>query len=81
MTAMTKQVTCAALDGVEKKRRTTRSKPNVRVVYEKSKKPDPRACIPGGLTNIDTNNSTHQRKVKMEKKTVKYLNHRTLQRL
>lgn len=70
-TAITKHVTCAALDGVEKNRRSTKSRPSVKVVYEKSKKPEPRECIPGGLTKIDTNNKTHQRKVMTAKMTVK----------
>jgi hypothetical protein len=50
-------------------------------VYEKSKKPEPRECIPGGLTKIETSNRVHQRNVMMAKRTVKYLKSRTVQRL
>jgi hypothetical protein len=57
------------------------SNPRVRVVYEKSKNPDPLECIPGGLTKIDTNNKTHHKNVMMAKKTVKYLENRTLAKL
>jgi hypothetical protein len=71
MAAMTKHVTCAALDGVEKKIRTRRRRPRVRVVYEKWKNPEPRECMVGGLIKIDTSKSTHQRVVTIEKKTVK----------
>ena len=72
---------CAALDGVEKNRRTMSRTPRVRVVYEKSKKPEPRLCIPGGLTKIETSRSVHHRKVATVKMTVKYLKARTVQRL
>jgi hypothetical protein len=34
-----------------------------RLVYEKSKKPEPRECMPGGLTKMLTRSSTHQKKV------------------
>jgi hypothetical protein len=71
MTVMTKHVTCPALEGVEKNRRTIRRSPKVKVVYEKSKKQEPREYTPGGLTKIDTNSSTHQRKLMMVKSTVK----------
>jgi hypothetical protein len=81
MTAITRLVICAALDGAAKNRRTVRRYPAVRVVYEKSKNPDPRECMPGGLTKIETRSSAHQRKVMMRKNTVKYLRNRTLQRL
>jgi hypothetical protein len=69
--AIRRHVNCAAFEGVEKKRRTIKRMPSDKVVYEKSKKPDPRECIPGGLTKMDTRSSTHQRKVTMVKKTVK----------
>jgi hypothetical protein len=71
ITEMTSDVTWPALDGVEKKRSTTSSRPRVKVVNEKSKNPDPRECIPGGLMKIETNNKTHQRKVMMAKSTEK----------
>jgi hypothetical protein len=71
ITEMTSDATWPALDGVEKKRSTTSSKPRVKVVNEKSKNPDPRECIPGGLMKIETNNKTHQRKVMMAKSTEK----------
>jgi hypothetical protein len=71
MTAMARQDTWPALDGVEKNKRLTRRVPRVRVVYEKSKKPEPRECIPGGLMKMDTNSRTHQRRVTMVKSTVK----------
>ncbi len=70
-----------ALDGEEKKRSETRSVPIVRVVYEKSKKPEPRECIIGGETNVETNNSNHQRKVTTRNRTVKERRKRTAQRL
>lgn len=69
--ASTKHAIWAALDGEEKKRRTVKSRPKVRVVKEKSKNPEPRECIPGGLMKMDTKSSTHHRKVIMAKKTVK----------
>jgi hypothetical protein len=81
MAAITRLVTCTALEGAEKNRRTVARYPAVRVVYERSKNPDPRECMPGGLTKIATSSSTHQRKVIMRKNTVKYLRNRTLQRL
>jgi hypothetical protein len=71
MTEMTRHVTWPALDGVEKNRRTIRSRPSVKVVNEKSKKPEPRVCIPGGLMKIETKSRTHQRKLMMAKSTVK----------
>jgi len=45
--------------------------PRVKVVYEKSKNPDPLECIPGGLTKMETSNRTHHKKVMMAKNTVK----------
>jgi hypothetical protein len=39
--AITKHVTCVAVEGVEKNRRMISRRPRVKVVYEKSKKPDP----------------------------------------
>jgi hypothetical protein len=78
---MTRHVTCAAFEGVAKNRRTMRRVAVVRVVYEKSKKPEPRECMPGGLMNMDTSSNTHHRKLITRKKTVKYLKNRTLQRL
>ena len=67
----TRLPTCIGLEGVEKKRIATRRLPRVRVVYEKSKKPEPRECIMGGLTKMETRSSTHQRKVIMAKRTEK----------
>jgi hypothetical protein len=55
--------------------------PVVIVVYEKSKKPDPRECIPGGLMKMATSKSTHHRKLRTRKRTVKYRRNRTLHRL
>jgi len=43
----------------------------VRVVKEKSKKPEPRECIMGGDTKIATRSSTHHTKVMRAKRTVK----------
>ena len=81
MTEMIKLDIWPALEGVEKNKRTVRRRPKVKVVKEKSKKPEPRECIPGGLMKMDTSNRTHQRNVMMEKNTVKYRKNRTLQRL
>jgi hypothetical protein len=61
--------TCIALDGVAKKMMASRRFPRVRVVKEKSKKPDPLECMVGGLMNIDTSSRTHQRKVTIRKST------------
>lgn len=80
-TAMTRHATCSAFEGVEKNRSRTSKRPSVKVVYEKSKKPEPRECIPGGLTKIETSSSTHHKKVRAAKKTVKYLMNRTDHRL
>jgi len=71
ITAMIKVVTCPALDGVAKNSRTTKRRPRVKVVYEKSKNPDPRECMPGGLTKMETSSRTHQRKVIIAKNVVK----------
>jgi hypothetical protein len=71
MTEIARHVTWPALEGVEKNRRTIRSRPRAKVVNEKSKKPEPRECIPGGLMKIDTSNRAHQRKLMMVKSTVK----------
>ena len=60
-----------ALEGVEKKRMATSKLPRVRVVYEKSKKPEPRECIMGGLTKIETRRRVHQRKLIMRKRIQK----------
>jgi len=60
-----------ALDGEEKKRSETRSIPTVRLVYEKSKKPEPRECIIGGETKAETNNRAHHMKVMARNRTVK----------
>jgi hypothetical protein len=68
--AMMADETLMAFEGDEKKRRATRRFPTVKVVYEKSKKPDPRVCMPGGEMNIETSNKTHQRKVMTRKRTV-----------
>lgn len=57
------------------------SRPRVKVVYEKSKKPEPLECMPGGETKIDTSSNTHHRNVMMANKTVKYRKNRTLHRL
>ena len=73
--------TWAALDGDEKKSSMVIKSPRVKVVKEKSKNPEPRECIPGGLMKIDTNRSTHHRKLITAKRTVKYRKKRTLQRL
>ena len=52
--AMTADVTLMALAGEAKNRTATMRFLVVRQVYEKSKKPDPRECIPGGDTNRET---------------------------
>lgn len=78
---MTKLAHSMPLDGTEKNSMADRSAPAVRVVKEKSKKPDPRECIKGGLTKIDTRSSTHQRKVMTRKRIEKYRRALTLQRL
>jgi len=81
MVPISKHVTCAALEGVAKNKRIMRRSPRVSVEYEKSKNPDPRECIPGGLTKIDTSCNTHQKNVINVKSAVKKRNVRTLQRL
>jgi len=68
--AMTADVTLMAFAGEAKNRTATMRFPIVRQVYEKSKKPDPRECIPGGDTNRETRSSTHQRKEMTRKRTV-----------
>lgn len=55
--------------------------PTVRVVYEKSVKPEPRLYINGGLTKMDTSRKTHQTKLTARKRQVKKRRARTLQRL
>ena len=52
--AMTADVTLMAFAGEAKNRTATMRFLVVRQVYEKSKKPDPRECIPGGDTNRET---------------------------
>ena len=71
ITAKAKQATWAALLGEEKNKRTVRRRPKVKVVKEKSKKPEPRECIPGGLMKMETSNKTHHKNVMIAKKTVK----------
>ena len=71
MTERIKLDTCAAFDGVEKNSKRTKRRPNVNVVYEKSKNPEPRVFIPGGLMKIETSNKVHHRKVIIAKKVVK----------
>lgn len=53
----------------------------VRVVNEKSKKPDPRLLIPGGLTKIDMSSRIHQRSDINNTVRVSPLRARTLHRL
>jgi hypothetical protein len=50
-------------------------------VYAKSKKPDPRLCMPGGDTKMDTKRSTHQRKETIRKRMVRYRIARTVHKL
>ena len=59
------------LEGTVKNSMAMSRLPIVRVVYEKSKNPEPRECIIGGLTKMDTSRSTHQRKVMMMKRVEK----------
>lgn len=67
--AMMRLPTSIGLEGIEKNRIATRRLQSVRVVYEKSKKPEPRECIVGGLTKMDTRSNTHHRKLMMKKRT------------
>jgi hypothetical protein len=69
------------LEGAEKKRMATKRLPAVRVMYEKSKKPEPLVCRPGGETKMHTKSRTHQMKLMRKKRTVRYLRKRTVQRL
>lgn len=80
-TEIIRHVTCSALDGVAKNSSTMSRRPMANVVYEKSKKPEPRECIAGGLTKIETSSSTHHRKVITANRTVKYLRNLTDHRL
>jgi len=70
-----------AFDGAEKNNKATRRLPAVKVTKAKSKKPDPRVCIPGGETKIETRSNVHQTKLRKKKRNVKYLRNRTVQRL
>jgi len=67
---MTADVTLTAFAGESKNRTATMRFPMVRHVYEKSKKPDLRECIPGEDTNRETRGNTHQRKEMTRKRTV-----------
>jgi hypothetical protein len=69
------------LEGTAKNRRPMIRLPVVQVVYEKSKNPDPRVYINGGLTKIDTSRKTHQTKVMARKVQVRNRRARTPQRL
>ena len=68
-------------DGTAKKMSATRRLPMVRVVKEKSKKPEPLELNFGGLTNIETNSNTHHKKVMTRKMTSNHLKARTLHKL
>lgn len=68
-------------DGIVKNNKLTIKFPTVKVVYEKSVKPEPRLYIKGGLTKIDTSRKTHQTKLMARKREVKKRRARTLQRL
>jgi hypothetical protein len=70
-----------AMLGAEKKRSEHSSTPAVRVVYEKSEKPEPLVCRPGGETKMLTSSSTHQMKVMARKVTEMKRKARTVQRL
>ena len=65
------------VEGTTKKSRATRMLPRVRVVKEKSKKPEPLECIFGGETKIETRSNTHHRKVMPRKSTSNHLSART----
>lgn len=73
--------TSSAFEGTAKNRIPTRRLPSVRVVKETSKKPEPRLCMPGGLTKIETNSMTHHTKVMARNRIEKIRRMRTLQRL
>lgn len=70
-----------AEDGTAKKINATKIFPSVRDVKEKSKNPDPLELKYGGLTKIDTSNSTHHKNVMTRNKISNHLRARTLQRL
>jgi hypothetical protein len=69
------------VEGIEKNSKATSKFPTVRVVKEKSKKPEPRLFIPGGLTKIEMSSTSHQKNVIPEKRRVKCRSARTLHRL
>jgi hypothetical protein len=71
MTARIVEQILIPLDGAAKKMSATTRFPVVRVVKEKSKKPEPREDMWGGETKMDTSSNTHQKKVIMRNKTVK----------
>jgi hypothetical protein len=69
------------LDGTAKNSNPRTRYPVARVVYENAKNPDPRECIIGGLTKIDTNRKVHQMKLRPSAKREMARKARTLHRL
>lgn len=70
-----------AEEGTAKKMRATKIFPIVKVVKEKSKKPEPLELNFGGLTNRETSKSVHHKKVMTRKTISNHLKARTLHRL
>lgn len=70
-TAMMAVVIRRLLAGVTKKIVATKRLPMVKQVYAKSKKPEPRLCMPGGEMKIETSSRTHQRKEMMRNRMVR----------
>lgn len=70
-----------AEEGTAKNMRATKILPIVKVVNEKSKKPEPLELNFGGLTNNDTSRSVHHKKVMTRKIISNHLSARTLHKL
>jgi hypothetical protein len=81
MMAMMTVIIRAARDGAAKERRMTIRFDSATLVKLKAKKVDPRACSPGGVTNVDTSSALHHNVVRMVRNTVTYLTKRTVHRL
>ena len=69
------------LEGTAKKSKPSIRYPVASVVYEKAKKPEPRECINGGVTKMDTKRNVQQTKLTASATSERPRSARTLQRL
>ena len=80
-TARTEPQIVIGREGMAKRRRFMERPASVSVVKPKAKKPDPRVCMPGGVTKSETSRNVHQMRVTAKRVTVMLRRARMLQRL